>query len=109
MAEVILQNIMANWPPTTGAGLSDAPIAEPTDIIKHARVSREKYLVLTLSRGQESFTATERIVDGQAEAVRRIAHQLCQKTVEAAGRLVVSNTNTHTEKPTAIAASQNVR
>jgi len=72
MAEVTLREVMTNWPPTTGAGLPDAPIAELTDVIKQAFVSREGHLVLSLSRNEESFTAAEQIVDGQVEAVRRI-------------------------------------
>lgn len=89
MAETTLREVVTNWPPTTGAGLPDARIAKLTDLIKQASVSREGHLVLSLSRNQESFTAAERISDNQVESVRRITPQLREKTIEAAGRLVL--------------------
>lgn len=89
MKETTLRGVMANWPPTAGAGLSEAPIAELNDVIRRASVSRGGHLVLSLARDQMVFTAAEQIDDNHVEAVRRLAPHLREKTIEVAGRCVL--------------------
>lgn len=89
MAETILREVMANWPPTVAAGLPDAPIVELTDVIRQASVSKEGYLVLSLSRDRRSFTAAEGISHDRVDAVKRLTPQLPGKNIVMAGRLVL--------------------
>jgi len=67
-----LMEVLLGWPSTAGAGLVESPLPEGTDVIVHASISKENYLILSLSRGETKFTASVQILLAFSAPVRKV-------------------------------------